>query len=127
MERNCWTCREWKGRSLLPFASRYSLKCREDRIYLYKKIWGFDFKKSSLDFWHLGIWKIYEKPCLFCKKFKVLIYSRVLNLGCWFYFYFLIEISGVNFWLLVVCNLHNAGKTIFVKRLLASLRRNMSV
>jgi hypothetical protein len=24
-------------------------------IYLYKKIWGFDFKKSGLDFWHLGI------------------------------------------------------------------------
>jgi len=33
----------------------FSFKCREDKIYLYKKIWGFDFKKSGLDFWHLGI------------------------------------------------------------------------
>ena len=30
-------------------------KCRENKIYLYKKIWGFDFKKSGLDFLYLGI------------------------------------------------------------------------
>jgi len=37
------------------WASGYSFTCREDKIYLHKKIWGFDFKKSGLDFWHLGI------------------------------------------------------------------------
>jgi len=52
-------------------ASGYSFKCIEDKIYLYKKIWGFDFKKIGFGFLAFGYLKNMGKTMFILAEFWI--------------------------------------------------------